>query len=174
EILRLGIGVQQPFHPEPQRGIAAACLLEIVRPPRPRFLLERGEEDRFHLRRTGHGTAPLRKVPLFNATNPLLVRDQIFAHCPSFALEEENRPEPHRSRETCKARVGSGWRAARSSILSRSPARNRARNDSARTSKGSRSTVGSLMTPLRRSCRPPQTDHPETRHRRAVTRPRSG
>ena len=41
-------------------------------------------------------------------------------------------------------------------------------------SKSSRSTVGSLMTPLRRSCGPPQTDHPETRHRRAVTRPRSG
>ena len=35
----------------------------------PAFFSSACEEDRFHLRRTGHGTAPLRRVPLFNATN---------------------------------------------------------------------------------------------------------
>ena len=69
KILRLRVGFQQLFHPEPQRGVAAAGLLQIRGALGPRLLLEPCEEDRFHLRRTGHGTAPLRRVPLFNATN---------------------------------------------------------------------------------------------------------
>ena len=40
EILRLRMGVQQPFHLEPQRGVAAAGLVQIVRLLRRRFLLD--------------------------------------------------------------------------------------------------------------------------------------
>jgi len=50
EIHRLRMGVHQPFHLEPQRGVAAAGLVQISRPLRRGFLLERGEEDRFHTR----------------------------------------------------------------------------------------------------------------------------
>ncbi len=59
EILRLWMDVQQPFYPEAQRGVVAAGLVQIVRPLRHRFLLERGEEDRFHTRGTAHGMTPI-------------------------------------------------------------------------------------------------------------------
>ena len=44
EIPRLRMGVQQPFHAEPQRGVAAAGLVQIIRPLRRRLLLERGKK----------------------------------------------------------------------------------------------------------------------------------
>ena len=65
------MGLQQPFHLESQRGVGAAGLVQIIRPLRRRFLLERGEEDRFHPRRTGHSIAPILKDPSLNATKPV-------------------------------------------------------------------------------------------------------
>ena len=96
------------------------------------------------------------------------------------------------SSRICSA--SSGWRAAYSSMLGRSPARNRARNDSATTSKGSRSEVGSLMitspsTPPRQgrpgspraapapgctACSPPTSPGPGPRRRRRWSSARSG
>ena len=64
EIHRLGMGVQQPFHPDRRSAASAAAgPVQIIRPLRRRFLLERGEEDRFHPRRTAHGIAPIPKGP---------------------------------------------------------------------------------------------------------------
>jgi hypothetical protein len=41
------MGLQEPFHPAAQLGIAAAGVIEIIGSLRRRFLLQRGEKDRF-------------------------------------------------------------------------------------------------------------------------------
>ena len=49
EIHRLGMGLQQPFHPAAQRGVVAAGLIQIIGPLGRRFLLQRGGKDRFYV-----------------------------------------------------------------------------------------------------------------------------
>ena len=49
EILRLGMGLQQPFHPAAQRGVVAAGVIQIIGSLGRRLLAERGKEDRFDL-----------------------------------------------------------------------------------------------------------------------------
>ncbi len=62
------MGLQKPLYLASQLGIAAAGLVQIDRPLRHRFLLERLEEDLFHLRQTAHRVIPIPKGHILDAT----------------------------------------------------------------------------------------------------------
>ena len=47
EIRRLGMGLQEPFHPTAQLGIAAAGVIEIIGSLRRCLLAQRGKKERF-------------------------------------------------------------------------------------------------------------------------------
>ena len=49
EIHGLGMGLQEPFHPAAQRGVAAAGVIQIIGSLGRRFLAQRGEKDRFYM-----------------------------------------------------------------------------------------------------------------------------
>ena len=55
----LWVGFQQSFHPESQRVVRAAGLVQISRPLCRCSLLERGGKDRFDLRWINHGIPPI-------------------------------------------------------------------------------------------------------------------